>query len=495
MKWLVIRSASTNAGAQWMNRPVLAEGRGEGGGEQRLFFGGDGAEIEEEAIVLDAGDDGSAALGFAQALFELGGGMAGACNRDEVSGQFLIGSGAAADDREARQNLERGVAGKCGAQMCGKEDGAPVDFIGGHADDAQRGNFVVGAAAVGAQRYFERGDGEFVHAQGAEERIAADALDELALAGNDAGLRAAEQFIAAEGDDRGAGIATGSRDGLGDAAGREIGEAAGAEVFVHGKAVAAGERDELFERGALGEAGDAEIRGVDAKQQARAVIDRALVVAGAGAVGGAHLAQDGAAFGHDVGDAEAVADFDELAAGDDYFGGFGESIEDEEDGGGVVIDDDGGFGADDFGEEARGVLVAFAALPAPEIVFEIGVVRRGFGDLRGGFGREGCAAEIRVQDYAGGVDDAPERGGEKRFDMGDDARFDGGQIRGAGIAGAGLQIRAQIGEDGAGSVGDDGVAGRFGQVQQARLAEQEIDGGELAQPGAWVFCQAGGGIG
>jgi len=39
------------------------------------------------------------------------------------------------------------------------------------------------------------------------------------------------------------------------------------------------------------------------------------------------------------------------------------------------------------------------------------------------------------------------------------------------------------------------VAGRFGQVQQARLAEQEIDGGELAQPGAWVFCQAGGGIG
>ena len=97
----------------------------------------------------------------------------------------------------------------------------------------------------------------------------------------------------------------------------EIGEAAGAEVLVDGDVQAAAERGELVEGGPLGEAGDAEIRRVDAEEQASAFVEGAFVIADARAIGGADFAQHGAAFGHDVGNAEAVADFDQLAAGDD----------------------------------------------------------------------------------------------------------------------------------------------------------------------------------
>ena len=49
------------------------------------------------------------------------------------------------------------------------------------------------------ERGFERGDGEFVHAQRAEERIAANAFDDdFFFSGDDSRLRAAQQFIAAE---------------------------------------------------------------------------------------------------------------------------------------------------------------------------------------------------------------------------------------------------------------------------------------------------------
>ena len=60
-------------------------------------------------------------------------------------------------------------------------------------------------------------------------------------------------------------------------------------------------------------------------------------------------------FGHDVGDAEAVADFDQLTAGDDHLAAFRERVEHQEDGRGVVVDDDRGFGADERREQPRGV--------------------------------------------------------------------------------------------------------------------------------------------
>jgi len=108
-----------------------------------------------------------------------------------------------------------------------------------------------------------------------------------------------------------------------------------------------------------------------AEEEAGVIGDGALVVAQAGAIGGADFAEDRAAFGHDVWNAETVANFDQLAAGDDDFGGFRKSIEDEKYGGGVVVDNDGGFGADHFREKAASVNVAFAAFTACRVVFEI----------------------------------------------------------------------------------------------------------------------------
>ena len=71
--------------------------------------------------------------------------------------------------------------------------------------------------------------------------------------------------------------------------------------------------------------------------------DGELVIGDARSVGGADFAENGAALGHDVGNAESVADFDQLATRDDYFGALGESVENEKNGSGIVVDDDGRF--------------------------------------------------------------------------------------------------------------------------------------------------------
>ncbi len=288
------------------------------------------------------------------------------------------------------------------------------------ANHAECWNFVERAAKICVERDFESGDRELVHTQGAEQRIAADAFDEFALAGDDAGLWAAEKFVAAEADDVNAGIGAGAGDWLVDSAGGEIGEAAGAEILVDGDVQAAAECGDLVESGPLGEAGDAEIRRMDAEEQARAFVEGAFVIADARAIRGAHFAEDGAAFGHDVGDAEAVADFDQLAAGDDHLGIFRESIQDEENGGGVVVDDNRGFRADELRQQAGGVNVALAALAAFDVVFEIRIVSGGGGNRSRRGGGERRAAKICMQDYTGGVDDvdaATARGGASTWFM------------------------------------------------------------------------------
>src|SRR5271170_5356679 len=119
-----------------------------------------------------------------------------------------------------------------------------------------------------------------------------------------------------------------------------------------------------------------------AEEEAGAIGDGSLVIAEARAIGGAYFAEQRAAFGHDVWNAEAIADFDQLAAGDDDFSALGERIEDEKNGSGVVVDDDGGFGADQFGEQASGVNIALAAFAARDVVFEIRVAGSGRADLR-----------------------------------------------------------------------------------------------------------------
>ena len=57
------------------------------------------------------------------------------------------------------------------------------------------------------------------------------------------------------------------------------------------------------------------------------LIDGGGVVPHAGAIRAPHLAQDGAALGADVGDAEGLADFDQLAPRDNDFAAFGQRVQ------------------------------------------------------------------------------------------------------------------------------------------------------------------------
>jgi hypothetical protein len=299
---------------------------------------------------------------------------------DESGGELFAGSGAAADDGFSGEGLNREGERKRIAKAFGEGGGALLQVGGSGADHLKGGNFVEGAAEVGAKCRGEGSEGEFIDAKGAEERIATGFFDEFTFAGDDAGLRAAEEFVSAEGDEIDADGETFAGGGLVEAEGMKIGEATRAEVFEKRDFRFAAEFDEVAKYGAGGEAGDAKVGGVDAEEEFGARREGALVIGDAGAISGPYFADDRAAGGHDVRDAEAVANFDELAAGDDDFGVFGEGVEDQEDGGGVVVDDDGGFGAGGEGEEAGDVSVTLAALAGREVEFEIGVTLSGCGD-------------------------------------------------------------------------------------------------------------------
>ena len=160
------------------------------------------------------------------------------------------------------------------------------------------------------------------------------------------------------------------------------------------------------------------------------------------AVGGPDLAEDRAGAGHDVGDAEAVADLDEFAAGDDDLPAGREFVQREEDGGGVVVDGDARRTQQSL-EEAVEVNVALAALAGGEVVLEIGISGEKLA------GTERGASEIGVEDDAGGIDDAAER---RPFEVGEgalDAAFDGigGGPSGGDVGAHRVERAADLGDD------------------------------------------------
>ena len=69
----------------------LAEGGGDGLNQNRLLVWEDGAEIEDEVVGFDAGDDADSGGGAAEALFELRGGVSGASDTNEFRGERLGG--------------------------------------------------------------------------------------------------------------------------------------------------------------------------------------------------------------------------------------------------------------------------------------------------------------------------------------------------------------------------------------------------------------------
>ena len=147
------------------------------------------------------------------------------------------------------------------------------------------------------------------------ERVAPQPRDELGAADDDARLRAAEQLVAGEADEVGAG-----RERRGDErlVGRAASEAAGAEVVDERQAVPARDGGELA---SAGRSVKPTVRKFDWWTRSSSAVsrpDRRLVVGGPGAVRRADLDEARAGAREHVGDAEAAADLDQLAARDDH---------------------------------------------------------------------------------------------------------------------------------------------------------------------------------
>lgn len=401
-------------------------------------------------VAFHAGDDGRVGL---PELGEktLGGGQG---EGEEGGGEGFTGETAAADGGCAGEQFTRteGVAPAC----CAGTEG-----VWRHGDHFPDGDFAFGFAfQVVEQGGGEGGVGKFVGAEGAGEGVFFEFGDEVGAPGDDARLGAAEEFIAGEGDEIHA-CHKGFLDGgfVSQAVGGGVEEGAGAEVFDVGEAVGVGEGREFGAGGFGVEAEDAEVGGVGGEKEGDGLLrEGGFVIAEVDAVGCTDFNEFGAGLGQHVGDAEAAADFDELGAGDEDAAAFGEGGEDEQDGGGVVVDDEGGFGAGEAFEQVFGMAVAGATGAFGEVVFQVGVAERGVHGLDGRAAKGG-AAQVGVEDDAGGVDDGLEGGGRpgvEEVGRADDQRF---EIR--GFAAEGLEAGASFIERGAEGVGGEG-ASEFG---------------------------------
>ena len=124
------------------------------------------------------------------------------------------------------------------------------------------------------------------------------------------------------------------------------------------------------------EAEHAVVGRVHAQDRARLGAERARVVGGARAVGRADLAQPRAGALHDLGDAEAVADLDELAARDHDLAPARERRQREHERGRAVVDADRRLGAGQLADERGDVILPRAAPARGEVELEVRIARR-----------------------------------------------------------------------------------------------------------------------
>ncbi|OQC35601.1 MAG: hypothetical protein BWX64_02387 [Acidobacteria bacterium ADurb.Bin051] len=306
------------------------------------------------------------------------------------------------------------------------------------------------AREVGAQHPVEGGEDGPVGAEGAVERMAMTAGDELGAAAEEPRLRPAEELVAAAADEVGAG---GEQRGEGGVIGelrRPVG-AQEAAPFVHEEEQppAPGEAGERRRARLLDEAGDPVVRGVDLEEERGLGGQRPFVVGEPGPVRRPDLHEPGAGGGEDLGDPERAADLDELAARDDHLPPGGEGREHEHERRRVVVDDQPRLGAGQRREQGAGPGVPVAAPAAREVELEVAAGVEEPGEGRGHAPGERRPAEVRVQEHAARVEHPAQRGaelrGEGRGGRSRERGHGGLQLAGAGELAAGEPF-AQAGE-------------------------------------------------
>src|ERR1700733_2408535 len=161
------------------------------------------------------------------------------------------------------------------------------------------------------QGCFERGVSKLVHAEGTQQRVLANAFDQIHPANEQTTLGASEQLVSASGDQIRAKTKAVEQSRLrphSEIVERE--EQARALVIEQGNILASGEGDQFIKTRPRGEPIDAEVRLVNAKDETGLWRNRALVVSESGTIRGAHLAHAGARLSENFGDAKAATDFD-----------------------------------------------------------------------------------------------------------------------------------------------------------------------------------------
>ena len=147
---------------------------------------------------------------------------------------------------------------------------------------------------------------------------------------------------------------------------------------------------------------------MDTQEERRVGPDRALVVGSPGPVRRPDLDEPRAGVCEHVGNPEAVADLDQLAARDDDLVTFRERSKREQHRRGVVVDDERRLGAGQAAQQRSQVILAGAARAGGEVVLEVGKAAD-VGDSIERGPRQRCAAEVRVHEHTGRVEHAAER--------------------------------------------------------------------------------------
>ena len=208
------------------------------------------------------------------------------------------------------------------------------------------------------QRPLERRQGELVEPECTLQRVAPQPLDQFRSAHDEAGLRAAEQLVAAEADEIGP---RGQRLLRGRFC-AEVEQRAGAEIVDERQIEAPGERSELPQRGLFGEADDAEVRLMHPQQERGVRTRGAFVVVDARPVRCSHLDEPGAGAGKDVGNPEAVTDLDQLAARNQNLAALRECRQGKQHRGRIVVHDERRLGPRQAAKQCSDVVLPRATI-------------------------------------------------------------------------------------------------------------------------------------
>ncbi len=270
--------------------------------------------------------------------------------------------------------------------------------------------------------------------------------------------------------------------GFADAVLRKINQAARAEVFHERQAAPLAESHELFKRRLIGKASDLEIRRVHAEQGACLFVDGVFVVREVRAIGRPDFAKDRAALLHNLGDSKAIANFDELSSRDNHFALASQRRQSDEHGRSAIVDHNGGFRARQSRQQLGGMHIALAPRASFEVVFEIAVLRGAATEFVHHCFRQWRAAQVRVQNHSGSVDDRLQRARKNSFDFVGDKFFDGG---GAEAQRCPIRIahnaRSQIRKHRPGNFDYEVAVHAFRKRRQPRLSEQFVHRRNLPQ--------------